>query len=641
MIATDTHLEQNLAAMRHRAPGLADAVEAAPPIPGVELFESASGHVNARVPGPNGELLPLHCPHDPVKQAARNFDSVPVEEVHGRLMLGFGLGYHVEAFLAVSSPHNAVVIIEPDVRVLRLACELRDLRALFEDVRVKWIFGRRDQREIYRLLIGMESLLLPLKLRVFAAAELLALEPDFYYGAAQAAADFVKSGYISLTGRFELTEKVWRNQMCNLPRYVSRPTLAELRPFCVGRPGVVVAAGPSLHKNLEVLKQTRNRAVVVVCDITLKPLLAAGVTPDFAAMVDFQQQTEKFFETLPAGTTTRLIAIGGAWPGSLEKYPGPLCFTGDKGLDALLLEMKRPMGGYQSAAHVGGFAFDIARFLGLDPIALVGLDLAFPGHITHLPGTPTHEEWQCERGRFFTVEMREYEHFIRRRQRLVEVKDVNGNDVWTERSMQHYLRELESAIQVTPARVVDCTEGGAAKAGVEVMTLADFLVTCPERGPLAMEVAECDAERLAAAAKLLDRRIMDLHEIKEYLSRRHKLGRKLEKQYDYDEVREPEFRKLSPEAKSLVLKLKKLTEDQARWPHTFAVLLTLAARPTWEQQRNMKSLLALKAAGKRVYQASNASDQQWLESMQKIVKTLDRQIRVARKSCRTGTADER
>ena len=97
-------------------------------------------------------------------------------------------------------------------------------------------------------------------------------------------------------------------------------------------------------------------AVGVVAALVLKPLLELGVVPDFTAVVDFQGQTKKFFETLPASVPTRLVAVGPAFHDTVRSYPGPLAFAGDPLMDRLLAEADRDQlgGGEQEFPPVRG-----------------------------------------------------------------------------------------------------------------------------------------------------------------------------------------------------------------------------------------------------------------------------------------------
>jgi spore maturation protein CgeB len=122
------HLETNLRALAARDPARAAAIAAAPPVDGA-LEATAGGLPTLALDG-----VLLHSRTDPVREAAgwatRHCETLGAVETAA--VLGFALGYHVEA-LAAAWP-GRIVVAEPDVRVLRAALAARDLRALLRRV---------------------------------------------------------------------------------------------------------------------------------------------------------------------------------------------------------------------------------------------------------------------------------------------------------------------------------------------------------------------------------------------------------------------------------------------------------------------------------------------------------------------------
>ena len=57
-------------------------------------------------------------------------------------------------------------------------------------------------------------------------------------------------------------------------------------------PAIIVAAGPSLNKNIKELKKAKGRAFIIAVDTAIKPLLAEGIIPDMFAIVDGKKPIE-------------------------------------------------------------------------------------------------------------------------------------------------------------------------------------------------------------------------------------------------------------------------------------------------------------------------------------------------------------
>ncbi len=125
-------LEANLRALAARDPGRATAIAAAAPlVAGVEPAASGTPTLAA-----DGVLL--HSRHDPRREAAAWASAqrarLEATRAETAVVLGFALGYHLEA-LAAAWP-GRVVAVEPDVALLRTALAARDLRALVARVEI-------------------------------------------------------------------------------------------------------------------------------------------------------------------------------------------------------------------------------------------------------------------------------------------------------------------------------------------------------------------------------------------------------------------------------------------------------------------------------------------------------------------------
>lgn len=125
-MATRDHLESNLRALAARDPARAAAIAATPPLDAA-VERAASGEPTLAA---NGVLL--HSRHEPAREAT-HWAAMQRERLAGRdeataVVLGFGVGYHLEALAAAWL--GRIVVVEPDDALLRTALTARDLRAV-------------------------------------------------------------------------------------------------------------------------------------------------------------------------------------------------------------------------------------------------------------------------------------------------------------------------------------------------------------------------------------------------------------------------------------------------------------------------------------------------------------------------------
>jgi spore maturation protein CgeB len=118
-------LEANLRALSARDPTRAAAVAAAAPIGTIEQAGSGASTLTA-----DGVLL--HHRQDPQREATRwaaaQAERLAAARADTAVVLGFGLGYHVEALGAAFA--GRIVVVEPDTALLRTALAARDLTAV-------------------------------------------------------------------------------------------------------------------------------------------------------------------------------------------------------------------------------------------------------------------------------------------------------------------------------------------------------------------------------------------------------------------------------------------------------------------------------------------------------------------------------
>jgi hypothetical protein len=83
--------------------------------------------------------------------------------------------------------------------------------------------------------------------------------------------------------------RTWIEQgAANLPALARWPSIAAVGDRFVGVPMIIVAPGPSLAGNVDQLRAAQGRAIITAFSHSLRPVLAAGVTPDLVLTVDPQ-----------------------------------------------------------------------------------------------------------------------------------------------------------------------------------------------------------------------------------------------------------------------------------------------------------------------------------------------------------------
>lgn len=512
----------NMRALWRIDPRLAQRIDELPLDASLTLHPTRTDRPTASVTTADGRTLFLHSRYDPVREATDFIKGLDRSEARCVILCGLGLGYHIQAIFDILGEELVVLVSEPDLVTIKTAMEHTDLSAGIAAGRIEFLttpakaaLHERLVRHSTMLMLGAVIAVPPVARDHQAPAHAIIRQAVLDFAA------FAKMSLVTLVKNAGITA---RNIANNLPVYASTPPPDVLRGRFAGCPAILVAAGPSLAKNIDRLAALRDRAVIIAAQTTLKPLLERGIKPHFVTSLDWSDLSRQFFEGVAIPDEVILVAEPKASWQVVDAFRGESPAT-DKRVILLhnpfaqrcvgdVLPPRSPMDAGATVMHL---AFYLAQWLGCDPIVFIGQDLAFGGQVYYAPGVAIHRAWDSELGRFSTLEMKEWERIARHRPILRKVPGQDGRAIYTDEQMFTYLEQFERDFARCPARVIDATEGGARKQGAQAMSLSEaastFLTAAirPDRFDFA-DVRWWDQSRLSAAQETLARRQEELRE---------------------------------------------------------------------------------------------------------------------------------
>ena len=471
VLAAEAPYLKNMAALWTIDPALAAAIESTEGVASYPIEKSRCGLPTVAVPTPDGRTLYLHSRYDPLAEAKKQTDDLDAAENVAFYIFGFGLGYHVEAIFERVSEESLLVIFEPDMVLIRTAMESRDLSRLIKSKQLMF-FTRPDKADLITRLTPQSALIsVGVGRLIHPASQQIA--KAFHEQMRLWIEEFESFSRTSLNTLVQNSRRTAENVARNVGWYAASPNASRLLNRHKGQPAIIVSAGPSLRKNKHLLKDLQGRAVIIAVQTTLKPLLDMGIEPNFVTSLDYHEICTRFFENLPATLKTELIAEPKANSAILSMYPGPVSVLGNSFAEGLLREMRLGKTELRSGATVAHLAFYLAEHMGCDPIILIGQDLGFSDGLCYTPGTSYEDVWRPEISRFCSMEMKQWEQIVRERFILRKVPDQQGRPMYTEERLFTYLQQFERDFLRTQTKVIDATEGGAAKRGTLVMKLSE------------------------------------------------------------------------------------------------------------------------------------------------------------------------
>jgi len=466
--------EKNIEALKANNPELVETLRATD-ICGVELEETKNGEYTFQYKG-----LYFHSRYDPTKEAMVQLEEIMESKADWVVLFGLGCGYLFKELAIARQERDAgtqVIVYEPSIEILVGVLKLVDMSEYFSDPSV-YIYNDLPSLEVKMSMDieGMDDILgyqsRPYK-QIFAS-ELL----DFMEKVKNAR--MVSKVYI----KTDITSRlVWlENYFGNIDNFFEYPGVGVLIDKFKGIPMVIVGAGPSLEKNVHILKEMRGKVVILAAISAYMPLLHYGVIPDLIVCGE-KMDLPGHFTGAPEDKKVRLLLSDVVHPNMLRREAkGKFIFVST----FMRLSLRHAgLWGQNYYPDVGGSvtttALSVGVDFGCDPVIMIGQDLAFGDHSTHAEGAAySDQSLHFEDNDIVKVQER-YANSgerVESEYKVMWLDGVNGGRVRSKFDwvtfhawFVEYMRRHYEAKNTT--HIINATEGGAYIEGMDHMTLKE------------------------------------------------------------------------------------------------------------------------------------------------------------------------
>jgi len=306
--------------------------------------------------------------------------TVPQALEHTRLLVFIGADWTPELEQALERPEALKVIYEPDPQRLAAMVRRRGTRAFVNRTCII-VCGELDAFSPPLLLLLPDSICSHGFPVFFSQYEMTAACDDavrrfvealevFYYRNAIypiAGQDNIRGRPLRPMLRKMIYDRL-HNIYANLTISMSAGAINDLKGGLQGETALLAAAGPSLQQHILFIREHRENMVLIAVNSALRPLLEAGVEPDFAVINDTSLDSARSLCNLPPVGHCRLVAhcLSGTGCGAFrqihvfgnyERQPFP------------------QRDGLQLHGSVITTAFSLAEYLGCSRALLAGVQL--------------------------------------------------------------------------------------------------------------------------------------------------------------------------------------------------------------------------------------------------------------------------
>ncbi|EJF6532671.1 motility associated factor glycosyltransferase family protein [Campylobacter jejuni] len=139
---------------------------------------------------------------------------------------------------------------------------------------------------------------------------------------------------------------------------------------------IVVSAGPSLAKQLPLLKACQDKAVIFCADGALSMLEKEGIVPDYVTNLDFTDLAMKFFQNKENKTSLNILSCA-TYPNIVRSLNAENCMIVLRNKALYQRFNLNDFGYIDTGTHVSHFSYTLALALGFKNIIMIGQDLAF------------------------------------------------------------------------------------------------------------------------------------------------------------------------------------------------------------------------------------------------------------------------
>ncbi len=370
---------------------------------------------------------------------------------------GFGNGILFKALLQ-NKNHQHIVVFEKDLEIIWTMFHILDFTLEIKDGRLILFDLNKTTMEDLNFLINCEPFF------SFIRVYFLELSSNYYEKFHEDVLEF-NTSFNEIIKKFVLSKgndpqdalQGIEQFIYNLPQMIKNPSYKELinKRLKLSDTAIIVSTGPSLTKQLPLLKKYANKATIIAADSSYPILYKHNIKPDYVLSLERIPLTSEFFNNdfgefdkdivFIINYLTHIKTIQNL---QRNKRNFMLVLRDSNFIESLNLKRFGYLVGGQSVAHI---AYGVAAFLMHKNIILLGQDLAYAEDGSSHPKEHIY-------GSFDKYSQEKHNH-------LTTIayggnKIVYTSEIWNlfRTTLNHHIEQAKNFLGI---KTYNCTEGGA------------------------------------------------------------------------------------------------------------------------------------------------------------------------------------
>ncbi len=408
-----------------------------------------------------------NLPHYVVPKNFHGINPVSSEKEHWAVihaMAGIGIMGIVDRLQL--HPTDLVIIYEPDPGLAFIFLSQVDLKAFFNDCKI-FIYTSLNNFKtalngIYEWWKEVHAWKSP-----FTSKQYPERVEEFH----QQIIQHVMMGKVNLNTLNKLYFEWVKNETINLHQLKQKRCATCCGQHMENVPAILVGAGPSLRHGLLALKEIykKQNALIIAASTTLRLLIPEGIIPHFVIIIEGEKQAH--FDHIPHLDQLNLLAHLQTHPDHTRHLFKDIFWFNQETSPLSpfvqsILTKNRPL---NFSGNVLSAAFLLTAQWGCNPIAFIGMDLAYPSGSKYMSGLEKSGEEDLKRN-------------------FYDVPGQNNEMLKAPPEFVSYARNLETAIELNQKaapqlKVINASIGGRRISGTVEMPLEGFMTQITKKDP--------------------------------------------------------------------------------------------------------------------------------------------------------------